>query len=140
MSAEPELLTAVLDANGIIGLAKADCLHLIPAVLPQVVVPAGVVREVTDALSSRELAIALSGWLKEREPAPSSLTHCEGLAAAVDLTVLALAWECQPAILVSGDLKLVRRAHNLGIETISAPMLIFTHRRRRHHSGGKTAP
>jgi predicted nucleic acid-binding protein len=125
VSAGPEVLTAVLDANGIIGLAKAGCLGLTPDLFSRVVVPTAVIQKVTDPISARELAAALANWLSETNPAPTSLEHCQELATAADLAVLALAWEQQPAVLVTGDLKLARKAQSLGIETVSGPTLIL---------------
>ena len=49
------LATAVLDANGIIGLSKGGCLSSVRHLFGLVVVPTAVVLEVTDSASIEEI-------------------------------------------------------------------------------------
>ena len=54
---------AALDANGIIGLAKADCFPLLQNLFTEVCVPPAVVSEITDPVSQTALQNALGHWL-----------------------------------------------------------------------------
>jgi predicted nucleic acid-binding protein len=117
-------LTGILDANGVIGLAKSGCFALIPRLFDLVLVPSAVVQEVTDLISRGELEQALGEWICQEEPSENSLRRIPPLKREADRHVLALALDHQPCILVTGDRALVNRARNLGIETVSAPIVV----------------
>lgn len=115
MSQAPESV-AVLDANVVIGLAKADCLELLPRVFASVCIPPSVIAEVRDAHSRRALRAALSSWLTERSPDPPP---GEDLGKAVpdppDRDALALAIRLGGAILLTSDVQLENHARSRGI-------------------------
>jgi len=50
---------AVLDANGVIGLAKAECLNKLPALFELLLIPPLVVDEIKDPLSAAALREAM---------------------------------------------------------------------------------
>lgn len=52
---------AVLDSNGIIGLAKADCFTLLQHLFAEICVPQAVVAEITDQLSQSPVMKSCDG-------------------------------------------------------------------------------
>jgi predicted nucleic acid-binding protein len=119
---------AVLDSNGIIGLAKADCFQLLQHLFPEICVPRAVVAEITDQLSQNELQSALGKWLTELLPSADALRQVAFVNQNADRHVLALAIDRQASIpdcyLITGDEKLRRRALRFGIGSVDAPHLI----------------
>ncbi|MBO0722795.1 MAG: hypothetical protein J2P41_18365 [Blastocatellia bacterium] len=119
---------AVLDSNGIIGLAKANCFQLLQNLFSDICVPSAVVAEITDQLSQNELNLALGKWLTELQPTTNALRQVEFVNQNADRHVLALAIDRQVAIpecfLITGDEKLRRRALRFGIGSVDAPHLI----------------
>jgi predicted nucleic acid-binding protein len=118
------LETAILDANAVIGLAKAGCLQLLPKLFDSAIVPDRVVQEVTDAISRRELQSALADWLPQATPTSASLANVPPLQREADHHVLALALEHPGGIIVTGDRRLANRAALLRIDTIDALRVI----------------
>jgi predicted nucleic acid-binding protein len=104
------LAPAVLDANGIIGLAKAGCLALLPHLFREVCVAPQVVLEVTDPTSLIALQAALTDWLKEEQPTPASIQQSSASRGEADRAVLALALDRRPCIIVTGDRWIVHQA------------------------------
>ena len=117
-------VTAILDANGIIGLAKADCFLLMPHLFTAVYVPSLVIAEVTDPISYSALQQALGSWLIEKVPSAQSLIRAVSVRHETYRHVLALAVDHQPSFLVTGDESLRRRAQALGVPSVDAPHLI----------------
>lgn len=114
----------VLDANGVIGLAKADVFPLIERLFQVVFVPAAVVTEVTDPLSQAALQAALLTWLAAGIPTPVALQQVPLLTSEADRHVLALVVDHPPAVIITGDRGLSYRAKQAGLATISAPRII----------------
>jgi len=119
---------AVLDSNGIIGLAKANCFQLLQHLFAETCVPPAVVAEITDQLSQNALQNALGLWLTELLPSADALRQVAFINQEADRHVLALAIDRQASIpdcfLITGDEKLRRRAMRFGIASIDAPHLI----------------
>lgn len=119
---------AVLDSNGIIGLAKADCFPLLQHLFTEICVPQAVVAEITDQLSQKALQNALGKWLTELLPSADALRQAAFINREADRQVLALAIDRQLSIpdcfLITGDEKLRRRALRFGIGSVDAPHLI----------------
>jgi len=119
---------AVLDSNGIIGLAKADCFPLLRHLFTETCVPPAVVAEITDQLSQNALQLALGKWLTELLPSADALRQASFVNQEADRHVLALAIDRQASIpdcfLITGDEKLRRRAQRFGIASVDAPHLI----------------
>lgn len=119
---------AVLDANGIIGLAKADCFPLLPHLFAEVCVPAVVVAEITDALSQTALQNALGKWVLEMQPSTTALGQAAFIKQEADRHVLALALDRQittpHCFLITGDEALRRRAQRFALAAVDAPHLI----------------
>jgi predicted nucleic acid-binding protein len=115
----PKVEAGILDANGIIGLAKAGCFSLTQNVFAEVFVPSLVVSEITDPLSKRELEQALGSWLKEETPTLSSQEQVPPLKSEADRQVIGLALDHRPCVIVTGDLGLSKKAKRLQITTIS---------------------
>lgn len=86
---------AVLDANGIIGLAKADCFPLLQQLFTAVYVPSSVVAEITDTISQSALQAALGNWLTESQPDAATEARVFFIKQEADRHVLALALEQQ---------------------------------------------
>lgn len=120
---------AILDANGIIGLAKSGCFPLLPRLFQRVLVPRAVVAEVTDALSKTELTAALEVWLFQTDPSEVSLQRLPSMKSETDRHLLALALEHRPVLIVTVDRGLARRARQHGVETISAPRVVSCSRK-----------
>jgi predicted nucleic acid-binding protein len=114
----------VLDANGIIGLAKGGCFSLIPHLFSALYVPSLVVPEITDQVSQAELATALRGWLREEAPTGVSLGATPPHKGEADRHVLALAIDHRPALIVTGDRGLQNKAKQLLVATIDAPTVV----------------
>jgi rRNA-processing protein FCF1 len=114
----------VLDANGIIGLAKSGCFSSLPHLFDALFVPTAVVREVTDPISRPELNAALAAWLSEANPGTAALQQIPMLRREADRSVLALALDLQPCIVVTSDRGMVNLAKRLLISTISAPRIV----------------
>ena len=117
-------LPAVLDANGIIGLAKAGCLALTPDLFSPVYVPPSVVKEIADPQSAAQLNEALADWLSERTPAIDALQRVPALRSTADRDVLALAVEFSGSILITSDRRLASRATDLGVASVGAPATV----------------
>jgi predicted nucleic acid-binding protein len=119
---------AVLDANGIIGLAKAGCFPLLRHLFTEVCAPSPVVAEITDTISQSALQNALGKWVTEMNPSASSLARVAFIRQEGDRHVLALALDHQTStpdcFLITGDEKLRRRAQKFGLASIDAPHLI----------------
>jgi predicted nucleic acid-binding protein len=124
MTLAASLGCGILDANGIIGLAKAGCLDVLPRLFDSVRVSPLVVREVLDAVSRAELSAALADWLAETEPSPAAMQRVPMLRRATDRSILALALDCQPCVLITGDRAIVSKAKQLSISTMTAPDVI----------------
>lgn len=120
----PATQTGILDANGIIGLAKGGCFSLVPHVFAEVFIPLLVVQEITDPLSKAELDLALRSWLTEAAPASGSLQQVPPLGSEADRHVLALALGHQPCVIVTGDRGLINKAKQLQVRTIDAPRVV----------------
>jgi len=118
------LPTAILDANGVIGLAKAGCLPLVQHIFSPAFVPSLVVAEVTDTLSQAELAAALEEWLVEATPSAGALLSVSTMSREADRHVLALALDHRPCYLITGDRGLVSRARQAQVDTVSAPRVV----------------
>ena len=114
----------VLDANGVIGLAKAGCLQQAATLFQPAYIPATVALEITDATSKPELETALRAWLVEAVPSLGALVEVGGVPDRPDDAVIALAWEQRPCIIVTGDRALANRALRLGLDAISAPRVV----------------
>jgi len=119
---------AVLDANGIIGLAKADCFPLLQHLFTEVCVPAPVIAEITDPISQTALQNALGKWVMEIHPSASALAQAAFIKQEADRHVLALALDRQASTadcyLITGDESLRRRAQRFGLASVDAPHLI----------------
>lgn len=119
---------AVLDANGVIGLAKADCFPLLQNLFTEVCVPPAVVAEITDPVSQAALQNARGRWLAEATPSASTLARTAFIKQEADRHVLALALDRQTSttecFLITGDEALRRRAKRFGINSVDAPHLI----------------
>jgi predicted nucleic acid-binding protein len=120
----PKIKAGILDANGIIGLAKSGCFSLTQIVFAEVFVPSLVVQEITDPLSKNELEQALVNWLKEEAPTLSSLQQVPLLRSEADRHVLGLALDHRPCVIVTGDRGLSNKAKQFQIATISAPRIV----------------
>lgn len=98
---------AVLDANGIIGLAKADCFPLLQQLFTEVYVPSAVVAEITDTISQSALQSARGNWLTESQPDAATEARVAFIKQEADRHVLALALEQQATtpdvFLLTGD-------------------------------------
>ncbi|MGH9843992.1 MAG: hypothetical protein ACREEM_35095, partial [Blastocatellia bacterium] len=120
--------TAILDANGIIGLAKADCFPLLQHLFTEVIVPPAVVAEITDQLSRTALQTGLGQWVMERLPSISALTQGAFIKKEADRHVLALGLDCKASttecFLITGDEALRRRAQKFGLASVDAPHII----------------
>jgi predicted nucleic acid-binding protein len=117
-------MTGVLDANGIIGLAKSGgCFAFVGNLFDQVLVPPAVVAEVQDEVSVPELQSALASWLVEATPTLESTLQVEDVHPEADRQVLALALDSSPSTIITGDRGVARRAAQLGISTIDAPRI-----------------
>ena len=114
----------ILDANGIIGLAKSSSFSFIQNVFATVFVPSLVVQEITDPLSKDELEQALGSWLAEESPTLSSLQQVPLLRSEADRHVLGLALDHRPCVIVTGDRGLSKKAKAFQIATISAPRIV----------------
>jgi predicted nucleic acid-binding protein len=119
---------AVLDSNGIIGLAKANCFPLLQSLFTEICVPPAVVAEITTQPSQNALQNALGKWLTELLPSADALRQVAFINQEADRHVLALAIDRQASIpdcfLITGDEKLRRRAMRFGIASVDAPHLI----------------
>jgi predicted nucleic acid-binding protein len=119
---------AVLDSNGIIGLAKANCFPLLQDLFTEICVPPAVVTEITSELSQKTLQSALGKWLTELLPSANALIQVAFINKEADRHVLALAIDRRASIpdcfLITGDEKLRRRAMRFGIASVDAPHLI----------------
>lgn len=124
MTVSPKVEAGILDANGIIGLAKSGCFSFIQNVFTKVFVPSSVVQEVTDPLSKNELEQALGIWLAEELPTLSSLQQVPLLRSEADRHVLGLALDHRPCVIVTGDRGLSNKAKPFQIATISAPRIV----------------
>lgn len=124
MTGSVTTLAGILDANGIIGMAKSGCFALVPRFFRAVFVPSLVVSEITDPISQAALRAALGSWLIEKAPAPPSLQQTPALKSEADRHVLAVAIEHSPCVIVTGDRALANRAKQLHLATISAPRAV----------------
>lgn len=116
--------TAILDANGIIGLAKGDCLSLVPRLFGRALVPERVVAEVTDPISQRHLMRALNDWLIVETSTQRALQQMATVKTEADRHVLALALDHLPCIIVTGDRAIARVAAGFGAESVDAPHVV----------------
>lgn len=115
----------VLDTNGIIGLAKGECLTLVRHLFRVVYVPPLVVQEVKELFVQAALQQALADWLKEETPTPTARQQVEAVVRTeADRQVIALAIDHQPAYLLTGDVALQKKARQFGILSIDAPHLV----------------
>lgn len=124
MTVSPKVEAGILDANGIIGLAKSGCFSFTQNVFAEVFVPSLVVQEITDTLSKDELEQALGSWLTEEAPTLSSLQQAPLLKSEADRHVLGLALDHRPCVIVTGDRGLSNRAKQFQIAAISAPRVV----------------
>jgi len=124
VSPPPPRRPAILDANGIIGLAKGGCFLLIPQTFSIVYVRSLVTGEITDPVSRAEREAALGGWLREETPTAESLRRIPPHKSEADRHVLALAIEHRPGVIVTGDRGLESKARALQIATINAPSVV----------------
>ena len=124
MIVSPKVEAGILDANGIIGLAKGGCFSLVQNVFAEVFVPSLVTPEITDPISKEALEQALGSWLKEEAPTLSSQRQAPPLKSEADRQVIALALDHRPCVIVTGDQRLSNKAKQLQIATISAPRVV----------------
>ena len=124
MSVAPAIESAILDANGIIGLAKRGCLALLPRLFSSAFVPVLVIDEITDAVSADELRAALANWLVAESPTSQSMQAVPQMRSEADRSVLALALDHFPCFVITGDRALRNRAARLQSTAISAPRIV----------------
>lgn len=72
----------VLDANGIIGLAKAGGLDSISELFTSSYIPSSVIIEVVDPQSKKVLEEALTFWIEERAPSLKSISRVPLLSSS----------------------------------------------------------
>lgn len=120
--------SAVLDSNGIIGLAKGDCFPLLLHLFTEICVPPSVVAEITDPISQTALQNGLGKWVTEIYPSASALAQAAFIKQEADRHVLALALDRHASVpdtfLITGDEKLRRRAQKFGLASVDAPHII----------------
>lgn len=100
----------ILDANGIIGLAKADCLSYLPRLFREIFILKSVVKEVTDPVSKPALEQALADWLKPETPTAGSIRQVTLTNSKPDRHVIALALDHNPCVIITGDIGLSNKA------------------------------
>src|SRR5205823_7156726 len=67
---------------------------------------------------------ALQSWLREKEPTGEALKRVGPLRRPADRSVVALALDYTPSVIVTGDRALVNRARALGLGSVSAPDMV----------------
>src|SRR5262249_6987125 len=120
-------LTAVLDANAIIGLVKGDVFDLLRSLYGSVYVPAAVKEEIVTHGQGRpgtdELRLALAAWITEVATDLSLLPLLPSSLSAADRAVLAAALSPATQIdhILADDRHLVREANRLGLTCLRTP-------------------
>jgi len=107
--------TAVLDANAIIGLAKADCLALIGQLFTKVIVPPEVDAEILDPLSRDQLTTASQHSIGILQPSGPDTLKATALPVDADQAVLDAGSRNVPCVVVSGDRQVISRAERSGL-------------------------
>jgi predicted nucleic acid-binding protein len=116
--------TAILDANGVIGLAKAERLLLLPELFAGAIIPSRVAAEILDPLSVGALRTALDDWLREADPDEEMLAQVPPDRGPADQSVLALSLQHPGSLIVSGDRGLARSARQLTLDVVDAPRVV----------------
>jgi len=128
------VLTGVLDANSIIGLAKGDVFDRLPLVYAQLYVPPAVTAEVVGGgqglAGEPERTQALGRWIIEVTPDPLRVQQLPGTLSAADREVIALAQDRAVDHLLSADRQLCREAQNRGILCLQAADVVVLLKRR----------
>ena len=121
-------LTAVLDANVAIGLAKGGVLDLLRHLYSPLYLPVSVRTELTseglDRPGSKEIASALGTWIIEVDMDSFIGAQVIVPASAVDLEVLTLATARQVDHILTGDRIVRREARLRGIIALGAAELV----------------
>jgi predicted nucleic acid-binding protein len=113
------MLSAVLDANVIIGLAKGGLFPLLRSIYTPIFVPEAVVAEViqpgTPLDGALELSLALHDWVIPVTPAMSAPISASSSLSFADLEAIAAVLENAASHLLTGDERLRRAAADHGI-------------------------
>jgi predicted nucleic acid-binding protein len=130
------MLSAVLDANMVIGLAKGDVFDLLASVYAPLYVPSAVTREVIGQGQGRagavELARALGGWITEVTPSLQSVRPLVStLRSKADRQVIAVAQAHAVDHLLTNDGRLAHVARRYGITCLEVPEVILLLKRRK---------
>jgi predicted nucleic acid-binding protein len=129
-------LTAVLDANMVIGLAKGGVFDLLASVYAPLYIPAAVTQEVIGQGQGRagaaELARALGGWITEVTPTPHSLQPFRAtLRSRADRQVIAVAQAHAVDHLLTNDGRLAQVARRQGFRCLEVPEVVLLLKRRK---------
>jgi predicted nucleic acid-binding protein len=128
------VLSAVIDAESIIGLSKSGVFHLLQSVFSPLYVPAAVVQEVLRGGPNRagvaELTQALGKWLTEVAPDPIRVGQFAAPRSLADREVLAVAHDHAPIDhVITSDGPLNRIASRLGFACLTAVEVVLVLKR-----------
>lgn len=120
-------LTAVLDASGIIGLAKGGVFQHLAALYEPLWVPSSVTQEVTSSgpvlAGATELLAGLGSWITERA-VPGPLPALAAPLSTADREVLALALSAGVDHILSNDRVVCREAEARGLTCLRPPLVV----------------
>jgi predicted nucleic acid-binding protein len=128
------VLSAVIDAESVIGLSKGGVFHLLPSVFSPLYVPTAVVHEVLRGGPNRagvaELSQALGNWLTEVTPDPVRVAQFATPRSLADREVLAVAHERAPIDhVLTSDSTLNRIASGFGFHCLTAVEVVVVLKR-----------
>lgn len=126
-------LSAVLDANAVVGLAKGGVFGTLASLYDPLWIPPAVTQEVlgsTARAGAAELRAALGSWITEAT-APSPLPAPAAPLSVADREVLTLALFLRPDHLLSDDRAVCREAVALGLVPLRTPLVVVLMRQER---------
>jgi predicted nucleic acid-binding protein len=122
------MLTGVLDANAIIGLAKGGIFHVVASLYAPLYVPTSVKQEVAGQGRGRagvsELTQALGLWITEVTPDPHAMQQFSFVRSIADREVLAVALQKKVDHILSDDGPLRRHANRSGLKCLQVPQVV----------------
>jgi uncharacterized protein len=129
------MITGVLDANAVIGLAKGAVFQLLASLYSPLYVPSSVTQEVVGQGQGRagvaELATALGGWVTEVTPSPQQVRPFgTTLRSRADREVLAVARLKAVDHILSNDGRLIQEARRWGMTCVELPEVVVLLKRR----------
>jgi len=120
-------LTAVIDSNVVIGLAKGGVFNHLRDLYTGLYVPPTVVNELRQPGQPgvADLQKALGNWITVQTPPPGAAGTVAHALAAADLEALGLARHLAVDHLLTGDLRLQKAAAANGVPCLGAPELVL---------------